>query len=300
MLSLDSGIQPTAPGVRAPSPARRASHLSGAVEMPAVGNELPAVGNLKAGRSCRDFPVGRIYPDFPAWKPKNPRLARLAEKIRRLQQCGRMPAERCPSGLAELDAALGGGFLKNAVHEWVAAHEGAPAYSLALRVATEAAGSQKWIFFIDTQHDLYPPGVAQLGVPLERLIVVRVSATRDALWTCEQALRCRAIAAVVLPMRSVDPQVSRRLQLAAEAGESLGILICQEQHDGGTFAATRLRLEPRVGHVGTRRMAIAVLKQRAGAPSEPFVVEWPDAANFVPVSALSVDRAGTPRFGVGG
>jgi protein ImuA len=235
-----------------------------------------------------------------AWTPKNPRLARLAEQIRRLQQRGRKPPERCPSGLTELDAALGGGFSNCAVHELMAPQEGTPAYSLAWRIAARAAGRNYWIFYIDMPLDLNPLGVVQLGVPLERLVVVRTPATAEALWACEQALRCRAVAAVVLPLRSVDTYSSRRLQLAAEAGENLGLLICQEPRDGSTFAASRLRLEPRVAPPGTCRMEVTVLKQRAGRPGTPFVVEWSDAANLVPVSAVPVDRTGTPRYGVGG
>jgi hypothetical protein len=186
-----------------------------------------------------------------------------------------------------------------AVHELVEAKEGAAAWSVALRAATQAAGRNKWVFCIDTQQELYPPAVAQLGVPLERLMVVRTPRPADALWVCEQALRCRAVAAVVLPLRAIDAYASRRLQLAAEAGGSLGLLICRDQQDGHTFAASRLRLEPLVGPAGSRRMLITVLKLREGWPCEPFVVELSDAADFVPAPAVPVDRAGTTRRCVG-
>jgi protein ImuA len=258
--------------------------------------------------------------------PKNPRLVELAEQIRQLHYHGRTPPPRCPSGLPALDAALGGGFVMAAVHELVAANEGAPAHSMALRMAAQAAGRHKWIFYIDTQQELYPPGVAQLGVPLGRLMVVRALRSADALWVCEQALRCQAVAAVVLPLRSIDAYTSRRLQLAAEAGGSLGLLICQDQHGGHTFAASRLRIEPLVSpaeerekKAGTgtagepfartspgwrgaspRFFRVTVLKLREGRPREPFVVEWPDAADFVSASAVPVDRAGPARRCVGG
>ena len=222
-----------------------------------------------------------------------------------------MPLPGCPSGLPALDDALGSGFVMGAVHELVAASEGAPAVSLALRIATQAAGRGKWIFFIDTRHDLYPPAIAQLGLPLGRLMVVRASRPTDALWVCEQALRCQAVAAVVVPLRTIDAYASRRLQLAAEAGQSLGLLICQDQPSGHTFAASRLRIEPRVfapdgAHANSREpqpteggasrlLQITVLKLREGRPGEPFVVEWPDAADFVHASAVPVDRTGTAR-----
>jgi protein ImuA len=190
---------------------------------------------------------------------------------------------------------LDGGFVLGAVHELVAASEGAPAVSLALRTATQAAGPGKWIFYIDTRHELYPPALAQLGVPLGRLMVVRTSRAADAWWVCEQVLRCQAVAAVVLPLRTIDAYASRRLQLAAEAGQSLGLLICQDQPGGHTFAASRLRIEPHWGPAGVRHLRITILKLREGRPGEPLVVEWPNAADFVPASAVPVDRTGAAR-----
>jgi protein ImuA len=147
---------------------------------------------------------------------------------------------------------------------------------------------------------LYPPGVAQLGVPLGRLAVVRTSRPADALWACEQMLRCQAVAAVVLPLRTLDGYTSRRLQLAAETGGSLGLLVRGDEHGEPTFAASRVRLEPLVGPAGGRCMRVTVLKIREGRPREPFVVELPDAADAVPAHAVPADGAGAARRRTGG
>lgn len=232
--------------------------------------------------------------DPVAWTPKNPRLARLAEEVRRLSARGAR-GERCATGLAALDAALGGGLALGALHELVAEQEGSPAHSLALSVAARLAGRNRWIVYLDTSQDFYPPGAVQLGVPLGRLLVVRTPSTREALFICEQTLRCRAVAATVLPLRSVDAYTSRRLQLAAEAGGSLGLLIRRELRDGHTFAATRLRIEPLVGTGGARQMQVWILKTRTGRPVGPVVVDWPHASGFVPAHAVFFDRAGAAR-----
>ncbi len=232
------------------------------------------------------------------WVPKNPRLARLAEQIRRLQADRRPPARRCPSGLGELDAALGGGFALASVHELLAPVDGAPVCSVALLAAGRAAGEHRWILYIDTGGDFYPPGAAQLGVPLERLLVVRAARRADALWVSEQALRCRAVAAVVLPVRRVDAYVTRRLQLAAESGGGLGLVIQSEPRPGHTFAASRLRLDPLIGEAETRRVLVSVLKLREGRPPEPFVLELPDAAGALCAHAGSGERAGQTRRSV--
>jgi cell division inhibitor SulA len=91
----------------------------------------------------------------------------------------------------------------------------------------QAPERQRWIFYIDRTGDFYPPAAAQLGVPLGQLLVVRVTRPTEVLWVCEQALRCRAVAAVIAPLPSIDSYASRRLQLAAEAGGGLGLLILE-------------------------------------------------------------------------
>jgi len=184
------------------------------------------------------------------------------------------------------------------VHELLAPVDGAPVRSVALLAAGRAAGEHRWILYVDTGGDFYPPGAAQLGVPLERLLVVRAARRVDALWVSEQALRCRAVAAVVLPVRRVDAYISRRLQLAAESGGGLGLVIQSEPRPGHTFAASRLRLDPLLGEAETRRVLVSVLKLREGRPPEPFVLELPDAAGAVRAHAGSGERAGQTRRSV--
>jgi hypothetical protein len=283
----------------------------------------------------------------PALQPERRRqLLALAQRVRRLQAARRGTQQRCPTGLAKLDDALGGGFALGCVHELLAPNQEAPARSLALLAAAQTvvypgqtadgnaeipttdplktrspaarsaapprpapytpapARPPTRVFYIDTTGDFYPPGAAQLGLPLDRLLVIRTLRTADALWVCEQALRCQAIAAVVLPIRSIDAYVSRRLQLAAEKGGGLGFLLRSEPRGGHTFAATRLRLDPLpnkdpipqcVGDgvldslVPTCRLRITLLKLRDGRPTEPFELflplapPWP--ANRPPISA---------------
>jgi len=231
--------------------------------------------------------------------PRNPRLAQLAAQIHRLQSRGQAPPVHIPCGLAELDAALGGGFSAAAIHELIASEAGAAVRTVALRAAARAASSGRWIIVIDPDRDLYPPALPAQGVPLDRLIVVRAPRTGDAVWVTEQVLRCRAVAAVVVPMRAIDAYISRRLQLAAEAGGTLGLILRREARGGATFAASRIHCEPRAGPNGTRHLRITLLKLRDGRLREPFVVEVPDAADSVSVHAAFADatRAARRRLG---
>jgi protein ImuA len=212
----------------------------------------------------------------------NPRLARLAEEMARIGAQRRRPLPRCPSGLAALDVALGGGFARGAIHEFLAPGGGAAAWSVALLTATRAADRHRWIFYIDTTYDFYPPEAVRLGVPPERLVVIHAARRADALWSGEQSLRCPSVATVILPLRSIDPQTSRRLQLAAETGGNLGLLIRSDERHEPTFAASRMRFDPLSGGRGGRRALVSILRLREGQPPDPFVLDLPDVVGPAP------------------
>ena len=50
-------------------------------------------------------------------------------------------------------------------------------------------------------------------------------AARDELWALDQALRCPGVSAVWTWIDRLDPPAFRRLQLAAETGRTLGLLV---------------------------------------------------------------------------
>ncbi len=190
------------------------------------------------------------------------RKARLAELAERIGARARSNIRHCPSGWPRLDHALGGGFAFPGLHELVAAVPGAPVRTIALQIAAHAAagahdfvatastaGSDvpgRWILYIEDHSapDLYPPAAVDCGVSLGRLILIRTRGVFDALWVCEQALRCSAVAAVVLSLRHLESYVSRRLQLAAEEGGGLGLVLRSDSRAGHTFASSRILIEP--------------------------------------------------------
>jgi hypothetical protein len=96
---------------------------------------------------------------------------------------------------------------------------------------------------------------------LERVLLIQTRSLQESLWATEQALRCPAIGAVLgWPAYIVDRSV-RRLQLAAEAGGSLGILYRPpEAARESSPAALRLRL-----HAAAEGLAVEIQKSRGGA-----------------------------------
>lgn len=53
------------------------------------------------------------------------------------------------------------------------------------------------LFLVDPPHPPHAPGLQQLGIPWERLLVVRTTRERDPVWACEQILRSGACAALL-------------------------------------------------------------------------------------------------------
>lgn len=223
------------------------------------------------------------------------RFASLAQQVALLRSRWRPIDDRVASGIDALDAALGGGFARAAIHELIAPLPGSAAWSLAFRVAARAIVATRRVIFVNAHGDLYPPAVERLGLPLDRLIVVGARQAMDVLWTCEQALRCRAIAALIVPLGELDPYLSRRLQLAAEAGGGIGLLLRQPresngleahrtgpqpQHEncgigGRTFAASRLLIEPMPAPPRERRVRVRVLRLREAPPGAVVTLDMP-------------------------
>jgi hypothetical protein len=130
------------------------------------------------------------------------------------------------TGVPALDALLPrGGLRRGAVTDWLSAAAGGGAQTLALLAAREACREGKSLVVVDRQRRFYPPAAAAWGIDLSRLIVVHPANEADELWAIDQALRCRGIAAVWARREELESRDFRRLQLAAESGGTLGLLV---------------------------------------------------------------------------
>lgn len=234
------------------------------------------------------------------------RLQRMLEDYRR--QRGRRPARRARAvrtGLDALDRALPhGGLPTRAVTEVLFGAPGAGAMSLALGVAGRAAGDGRPVVVVDSEGDLYPPAVARVGLSVEQLLVIRPRRAADGVWAADQSLRCPAVGAVVVRVGKLGPSQSRRLQLAAESGDNLGLIVKPYSSRERTFAAVQIVLEPEAAGEQADPagqadrvclVRVTVLKVREGKPAAPFIVGLDDEAGFVPVHSVAVDRSSRAR-----
>jgi cell division inhibitor SulA/protein ImuA len=104
--------------------------------------------------------------------------------------------------------------------------------------------------------------LAQQGIDLGRLLVVRPTTATEALWAAEQALSSGVCAAVLLWLKGTDDRWLRRLKLAAEAGGSLGVLFRPERHRFESSPAN-LRI---IMSQGSPHARVDLLKVQGGRP----------------------------------
>jgi len=203
-------------------------------------------------------------------------IAALRARIARLERAGAAAALAARGEDAiplspPIDSALPwGGLPRAALHEILAAEPGAAAGFAAL-VLARAGGTVLWIA---PEPDAWPPGLARFGLSPARLVLVRAPRPEDGLWAMEETLRCPAVGAALLAAGAIDLTAARRLQLAAEAGGVLGLLL---RPDVDTPAPTAALTRWRIGAIpsesgsphalGDPAWSLELLRCRGGRPA---------------------------------
>ncbi len=181
----------------------------------------------------------------------------------------RLPATAgIPTGFAALDEKLpGGGWPVGALTEILLPFPGIGELQLIMPALARLSRKKRWTAWIAPPYIPYAPALAACGVDLSRTLIVRPRATTDGFWAIEQALRSGTCAAVLAWPVGGDRQMWRRLQLAAEAGQSWGVLFRREQDMEPAPVALRLQLEPLPGGI-----EVHILKRRGGWAAGPVVL----------------------------
>jgi len=182
------------------------------------------------------------------------KIQELSRKLQRLRPPppGARPPEHAPgsTAISGLEGLLPeGGLHPGMLVEWMAADSASGAGTLAWKVAAawqpRCTDDGKGFVVIDRRRRFYPPAVVPLGIDLERLLVVRPDSERDALWALEQSLRCPGVGIVIGRIEGVRAQEFRRLQLAAETGGTIGLLLRPARERTQTsWADVRLLVQP--------------------------------------------------------
>src|SRR4029077_19785646 len=126
--------------------------------------------------------VGTLFATHPTWSGpmtdsnKTDLLRDLRDRTERIAATHRRACQTGPisTSLEPLDRLFPhGGLEGGSLVEWLADGVGRGAMTLTLRVAARALEQGGACVVIDPRQEFYPPAAAELGVPLERMILVR-------------------------------------------------------------------------------------------------------------------------------
>lgn len=233
-------------------------------------------------------------------------VERLRREIARLERGARDAAAPVLTfGVAGIDRHLpGGGLMRGALHE--ISGVGADAEDAAVPAAFVAGlaarlDPAKPVLWCQTgEGDLYGPGLAACGLAPARLLVVRARNAADLLWTMEEGLRTRGLAAVIGEIADLPGPASRQLQLAAESSSVTAFALRRFRVPSAAArapnaAVTRwcvspARSVPQGGEpgLGRPRWRLELWRARGGAPAE-WIVEACDATGHVALPAALGD-----------
>ncbi len=176
-------------------------------------------------------------------------LASLRAKVRALERSGAPPpplATGCPA----FDGLLPeGGVATGAVHELSGSAKEAFAAALAARALAQGAALLLWCEDRSRSAHrgrLYGPGLARFGIAPARLWLLACRDRREMLQALEEALAFPLPLCAVGELDVLDFTASRRLQLAAEKGGGMGLVLVERAPEPSA-ARLRLRIDPEPG-----------------------------------------------------
>jgi protein ImuA len=233
-------------------------------------------------------------------------LEQLRQRLQALQKTAGIEGDHSalPLGVGTIDAALGGGLARGALHEIAAPSEAHLAAATGFALGLVSSCRLLWIaedMALIESGVPYGPGLDAFGLAPERLLTVAAARPHDLLWAMEEALRCRAIGAVIGEVRhgEIDMVAMRRLSLAAAESGALALLLRTAPASEASTAATRwiVGAAPSAAvHDSLPRLATHLVRNRRG-PLGSWILEWSDsderfllATHAQPVAAPALDR----------
>jgi protein ImuA len=204
-------------------------------------------------------------------------------------------------GLSALDRHLKGGLRRAALHEIYASGVGdfASAAGFAAALACRAAQDRLlcWVQqdFLDVETGgLHPPGLAELGLAPDRLVLIRARDGAGVLRAGAEAARCASLGAVVIAPwgapREFDLTASRRLTLIAETS-CVPLLLLRvavaAPHPSAAQTRWLVRAAPSQAQAarapGLPAFHVSLLRHRGGVASGEWRLEWSrDKRSFEP------------------
>jgi protein ImuA len=183
-------------------------------------------------------------------------------------------------------------FVRGAVHEilFQPCHK-TPRF-FALLLARAAGGNIVWC---DPDHTLYPPAALAAGIPMEKLFLLHPKSAADQFWAVAECMRCKGVGATIAQASRLSRIEARKLQLAAEKGGGVGLLIRPlDRHASIYAAATRWLVAPYPGLRTVQRWKIQLIHAHGGRVGQTVILEHNRETNTVRAALQLADRQSEP------
>ena len=191
---------------------------------------------------------------------QRPDIWRGSEDAHRL---GTQNIQSIPSGHPHLDEQLHHqGWPGKALTELFCEQPGIGELSLLAPALSKLSQNKRWIFLVDPPYEPSAPALEQMGIVLNRLIIVRTESSEQYTWVCEQILRSPSYGALLAwePNKRLSQRKIRKLQLASRANFGLAVLLrSQKQAQYPSFSALRIGLK-----LNRQQYLLDILKQPGG------------------------------------
>lgn len=230
-------------------------------------------------------------------------IAELRETLRAIEGDGHRRRETLPFGIPPVDSRLADGGLRlDALHEVAAGtaqlSDDAAATLFMAGIAARAWGPVLWVV---RRRDLFAPGLYQAGLSPERVLYAEARDDAELLALMEEGLRHRGLGAVIGEVKRAGMASTRRLQLAAEGGRTIALLMRRHPREDAdplgqpSAALTRWRITSApsapVRHgMGRARWTVALERQRGGEPFTTLMEACDDTGRLALPAALG-DRS---------
>ncbi len=191
--------------------------------------------------------------------------AEIAAALRQEMVQSSRETELVSTGVACLDRLLpDGGLRLGSLVEYLG-----QGVSLAFAAAC-AACRERALIVVDRQREFYP---LAFGIDLAKTVLVRPANEADEMWALDQALRCPGVGATIARCGRLKAKDFRRLQLAAESGGSLGLLLRSAKLKGEpTWADVQWLVVPEPSR-DRWRLRVELVRCRGGHGGRSVILE---------------------------
>jgi hypothetical protein len=234
------------------------------------------------------------------------------------------------TGLPALDAlAPGGAFQRGAVHEILSEpSDGTPLFfAMLLGRCAVGVGSGEWgvgsrsrkavagsllptphsppptsLIWCDPGRSIYPPALVAHGIDLDRLLLLKPKDDAELTWAVGECLKCRGVGAVVAEVKArhrLTRVEARRLQLSAERGGGVGLLLRPAGKVSAEHAAaTRWLVRPAPGERTVQRWEVQLVHGHGGRVGGVVILEHSRETNRVRAAEKLADQRRRTPLGI--